>query len=142
MEHRYYGTSQPFEDWSTANLKYLNADQALADIATFIDAMNDQIIKKYETTKRQWVTIGGSYPGALSAWFKAAYPDHATAAWSSSGVILPIRNFVDFDKDIYESTLRSGEECPAVISSITTGIEAILKNQEQGKGGEDFDNLC
>lgn len=104
--------------------------------------MNDQIIKKYETTKRQWVTIGGSYPGALSAWFKAAYPDHATAAWSSSGVILPIRNFVDFDKDIYESTLRSGEECPAVISSITTGIEAILKNQEQGKGGEDFDNLC
>lgn len=24
LEHRYYGASQPFEDWSTGNLKWLN----------------------------------------------------------------------------------------------------------------------
>jgi hypothetical protein len=25
LEHRYYGASQPFPDWSVANLKYLNS---------------------------------------------------------------------------------------------------------------------
>ena len=38
LEHRYYGDSQPFEDWSTPNLKFLTSEQALADIAQFIDA--------------------------------------------------------------------------------------------------------
>lgn len=46
-EHRYYGESQPFTDaqggWSYANLKWLNIDQALADLAHFIDYMNAQI---------------------------------------------------------------------------------------------------
>lgn len=40
LEHRYYGMSQPFEDWSTENLKLLNTTQAIEDIAYFIDEMN------------------------------------------------------------------------------------------------------
>lgn len=38
LEHRYYGESQPFEDWATENFEYLNVDQALADVASFIDS--------------------------------------------------------------------------------------------------------
>lgn len=120
----------------------MNADQALADIAEFIDTMGVNISTKYETTTRPWITIGGSYPGALSAWFKAAYPTRVVAAWSSSGVILPIRNFSDFDVDIYQATSRSGPECPTIIQNITMQIENILKAQEQGKGGDDFNYLC
>lgn len=26
VEHRFYGKSQPFEDWSTENFRYLNAE--------------------------------------------------------------------------------------------------------------------
>lgn len=59
--------------------------------------------------------IGGSYPGALAAWFKNVYPDHATAAWSSSGVINSIQNFKMFDYDIYNRTLRNGTRCPEII---------------------------
>jgi len=40
LEHRYYGKSQPFADWSTHNLEFLTSEQALADIAAFIDAKN------------------------------------------------------------------------------------------------------
>ena len=36
LEHRYYGDSQPFDDWSTENLRFLTSEQALADINTFI----------------------------------------------------------------------------------------------------------
>ena len=39
LEHRYYGDSQPFANWETKNLEYgLSSEQALADIATFIEA--------------------------------------------------------------------------------------------------------
>lgn len=69
LEHRYYGTSQPFNDWSTDNLRYLTADQALADLAGFIDFQNANMNKQYPGTTRKWVVVGGSYPGALAAWF-------------------------------------------------------------------------
>jgi len=45
------------------------------------------------TKSPDWVVIGGSYPGALSAWFKSKYPKAARASWSSSGVIHVIKDF-------------------------------------------------
>ena len=36
VEHRFYGESFPTADTSTANLTYLSADQALADLARII----------------------------------------------------------------------------------------------------------
>lgn len=74
-------------DLSVEALFYLNTTQALADIANFITEQN-------KTNPGPWVVVGGSYPGALVAWFKNVYPDHAVAAWSSSGVINPIEDFV------------------------------------------------
>ena len=66
LEHRYYGDSQPFDDWSVENLKYLTSMQALADVAHFIESQNE-VLKR----KADWIVIGGSYPGALAAWFKS-----------------------------------------------------------------------
>jgi hypothetical protein len=40
IEHRYYGQSQPVENWTTENLKYLTSEQALADLAYFIEVSN------------------------------------------------------------------------------------------------------
>lgn len=135
LEHRYYGESQPFPDWSTDSLKYLNATQALADLNTFMTTMDQEIQQKYGGSQRKWVTIGGSYPGALSAWFKHEYPNTATVSWSSSGVILPIRNFTDFDLDIWEATSRSGPGCPAAITNITNYVQLAITDQltEQDK---------
>lgn len=75
------------------------------------------------------MTIGGSYPGALSAWFNQQYPGVAAASWSSSGVILPIRDFTDFDLDIYTATARSGEACPASIKNITDYLEMAITDK-------------
>jgi thymus-specific serine protease len=69
VEHRYYGESQLFKDWSTDNLKYLTADYALDDLAAFIDEHNKQFDISFPGSKRQWMVVGGSYPGALAAWF-------------------------------------------------------------------------
>ena len=118
LEHRYYGDSQPFEDWSVDNFEYLSSEQALADIAAFIDGQNERL-----GFKADWVVIGGSYPGALAAWFKSQYPDHAIGAWSSSGVIHAIKDFKAFDKDIFSKTEESGSKCVDLIDEATAFVE-------------------
>ena len=68
LEHRFYGDSQPYDNWSLENLTKLSSQQALADIAYFLGQMN------LDMPTRQTIVIGGSYPGALSAWFRSRYP--------------------------------------------------------------------
>ena len=56
---------------SDDSLQYLNSEQALADLAEFRNAM----VSKFQLdNKNKWVMFGGSYPGALSAWFRLKYP--------------------------------------------------------------------
>ena len=128
LEHRYYGDSQPFDDWSTPNLKYLTSQQALADIASFIDAQNDSFNRKAD-----WIVIGGSYPGALAAWFKSQYPDHAVGAWSSSGVIHAIKDFKTFDKDLYDRATMSNDSCPDHVKMVIDHIEKEFQTEEGTK---------
>ena len=125
LEHRYYGDSQPFEDWSTPNLKYLTSTQALADIASFIDSQNERLNRKAD-----WIVIGGSYPGALAAWFKSQYPQHAVGAWSSSGVIHAIDDFKAFDKDLYDRARLNKDECPQHVKEVIDHIEMEFKTEE------------
>ena len=104
VEHRFYGKSQLFEDWSLPNLKLLQAEQALADLAYFIQSRQAEISQEQGTSeRRKVVTIGGSYPGALSAWFRYKYPHVTDGSLSSSGVIRPLLNFPEFDKQIAHS---------------------------------------
>lgn len=42
MEHRFYGKSKPTEDLGVDNLRYLTSEQALADLAVFINAVNEE----------------------------------------------------------------------------------------------------
>ena len=84
--------------------------------------MNEKFIAE-NGYKPDWVVIGGSYPGALSAWFKSQYPTHAIGAWSSSGVINAIYDFHLFDNSLYTSMSKSGEDCPNQVISHYTWIE-------------------
>lgn len=84
--------------------------------------MNSEIKTEFGI-RAQWVCVGGSYPGALSAWFKAKYPNHVVAAWSSSGVINPIQNFEAFDADIYIASQKSGSQCSQFIQNFTHKLD-------------------
>ncbi len=79
VEHRFYGESQPFagqaEPASLNNLVYLNSRQALGDLAEMQLEITNQIQERYHPRhKNKWIVIGGSYPGALSAWYRLKYP--------------------------------------------------------------------
>jgi serine protease 16 len=96
LEHRFFGESQPFPPESglaTENLRYLTIEQALADLARFI---NETVVPRGTADLRIGV-IGGSYPGSLSAWFRTKYPHIAAASWASSAPVLIKNNFTEYD---------------------------------------------
>jgi hypothetical protein len=111
VEHRYYGDSQPVTSWKTAeDYKYLSSEQALEDLADFISAKKDNMTSRTSGKPRRWVVVGGSYPGALSAWFRYKYPHLVDISWASSGVVNAITNFTEFDHSIFNSTINGGCE--------------------------------
>ena len=93
LEHRYYGDSFPSTLMDTVTLQTLTVDTALEDLAVFIRAMKSS----WQLTGKV-IVIGGSYPGALSSWFRQKYPDVADISWSSSGVVNAVYNFTAFDQ--------------------------------------------
>lgn len=78
----------PFGEKSleTENLVLLNSEQALMDLAFFMESMKAN--QTYGISdKNKWITVGGSYPGALSAWFRYKYPHLTVGSIASSAVI-------------------------------------------------------
>lgn len=111
LEHRFYGESLPFgnDTFKLPNMKLLTSEQALSDTAYFISMVNKN--KMHGIDKNPWITVGGSYPGALSAWFRAKYPHLTIGAIASSAVVEAIENYQMFDEQMYLSTVKSGSYC-------------------------------
>ena len=127
LEHRYYGLSQPFgpNSMKTENMIYLTVEQALEDLANFMQWF--KVNYKYRISDNQpWVTVGGSYPGALSAWFRYKYPHLTAGAWASSAVVNAILDFSDFEYQIYLAVSKSGPKCPQTIQDLTSYFEDQL----------------
>lgn len=113
----------------------------MSDLAYFIN----QITKNGDfkvTEKSPWITIGGSYPGALSAWFRYKYPHLTVGSIASSAVILAIEDFKDFDEQMYTSSMLSGDYCAQAINASNAKVESILDSPDgeafkaQFKGGD------
>lgn len=65
--------------------------------------------------------VGGSYAGALSAWFREKHPELADFSWSSSGVVNAIFSFTAFDAQIVTDLPA---DCLSALQSITAYAEA------------------
>ncbi|KAJ3448085.1 peptidase s28 family protein [Anaeramoeba flamelloides] len=123
LEHRYYGKSQPFTDYTTANLTWLTVEQELVDLAEFIQFYQKEITSNYGIEGNPFFIIGGSYSGALSAWFRLKFPHLVKGSLASSGVVNPVLEFVDFDLQIANS---SGIECADVLREVVQKIDVEL----------------
>ena len=64
--------------------------QALKDTAHFISSMSD------EHGLSTWITFGGSYPGALSAWMRLKFPDLVAGAVASSAPVYAKLDFHEY----------------------------------------------
>ncbi|XP_031330176.1 putative serine protease K12H4.7 [Photinus pyralis] len=101
-EHRYYGKSLPFgKDFSTEKLRYLQMEQALEDLAYFIEHFKLTTPGLANSTV---VIRGCSYPGMLVTWMRVRFPhivDISYASSASLGVGLDYPEYFEVVNDVY-----------------------------------------
>jgi serine protease 16 len=136
LEHRYYGDSQPFDEWSIDNLKYLSSLNGVKDAGNFIkNVINPITNKPFENTK--WITLGGSYAGSLSAWIRQEYPNDVFAGYASSAPVLATQDFYKYDQVIASAL---GPQCANDMNSIRRYMDNLCTNStEFNKLKSDFE---
>ncbi len=93
LEHRFYGESLPEGNggpFSAANLLYLTVDQALADVAEFVDYFQAAFMPE----GTPWFVTGDAYSASLAAWFTQSYHHPLIVGTIASSAALEAR--VDF----------------------------------------------
>ncbi|CAN7942793.1 unnamed protein product, partial [Ixodes hexagonus] len=138
LEHRFYGRSWPTKDMSVDNLAYLTSQQALADAATFRDAM----VRKHSLKDSKWVVFGGSYSGSLAAWFKLKYPHLAVGAVASSAPLFAIVDFQDYLRVVRDSLATTGPECTKQIERAVDRLTFLSSSPDNWPKIKDMFKLC
>lgn len=123
LEHRFYGKSHPTSDLSVKNLVYLSSEQALADLAYFIQSVN--IGYKFPNNAK-WIVFGGSYGGSLAAWMRAKYPHLVHGAVSASGPLLAQIDFEEYYIVVTNALKGYSEKCVDVIQDANSQINMLL----------------
>lgn len=140
LEHRFYGHSHPTVDMSVENLQFLNSEQALADLAAFVQAMNI----KFKLTDCKWICFGGSYPGSLSAWFRLKFPHLVAGAVATSAPVFAELNFKSY-LDVVTASLQTtsyGKTCTDSIAGATEKIQSMVTSDEGRQQLSKIFRLC
>ncbi|CAI6334889.1 unnamed protein product [Periconia digitata] len=127
LEHRYYGTSHPFLNVSTENLRFLSTEQSLAEIDYFARNVEFEGVDADLTAPNTpWIIYGGSYAGAQAAFLRVAYPDTFLGTISSSGVTAAIYEYWEYFEPI---RLFAPPDCVAGTQTLIDVIDGILIRQ-------------
>eukprot|EP01098_Paradermamoeba_levis_P003215 TRINITY_DN1493_c0_g5_i1.p1 TRINITY_DN1493_c0_g5~~TRINITY_DN1493_c0_g5_i1.p1 ORF type:complete len:521 (+),score=181.73 TRINITY_DN1493_c0_g5_i1:48-1565(+) len=139
LEHRFYGKSQPLPDLSTPNLKFLSSQQALADLAYFLNAMKT----KYNAVALPVVSFGCSYPGNLAAWFRLKFPTSSLASVASSAPVQATLDFVQY-LEVVDQSLKyfTGQQCDDLIQLANTLIQNLLGSSQGRQKLQTLFNTC
>ncbi|CAJ0566690.1 unnamed protein product, partial [Mesorhabditis spiculigera] len=121
LEHRFFGDSWPIKSMEYDALTLCTTQQALADIANFITAMN----RKFGFSNPRWVTFGGSYPGSLSAFFRAKYPDHTVGAIASSAPVNLKLDFYEYAMVVEDDVTITDPTCPGEIQKAFSQMQQM-----------------
>jgi serine protease 16 len=144
LEHRYYGPSNPYEDFSSEHLQYLNSEQALGDIATFVDLINEQY--KLTPSNNRWVTWGGSYPGMMAGLARYRYPHLIYASVSSSSPLEAVVDMVGYNNVVSESMaapiVGGSDQCLNIIVDGHKMVGEQLATPEGRRSLEKLFNVC
>ena len=123
IEHRYYGTSQPFTQNTTDNMRWMNMPQALEDFAQIVT-----YLKREKNMKGPWIVAGGSYSGMLSADFRLTYPHLVRGAWASSAPMHVIDDDQSYDLQMSKDM---GDACGNSLRQVVAFAENAVNDPVQ-----------
>ena len=121
----------PTSDLSTANLRFLTHEQAMADEAYFAQNVVFPGLEHLDLTSKTtaWIGYGGSYAGAFNAFLRVLYPQVFWGTISSSGVTKAIWDYWEY----FESIAQYGPpDCIAAQQHLINVVDVLLlKNNTQ-----------
>nr|POF03037.1 putative extracellular serine carboxypeptidase [Quercus suber] len=125
LEHRYWGTSTPFTNLTTENMKYLTLDNSIHDLTYFANNVKLPFAKHAPSTADAvpWVIMGGSYSGALSAWTESVAPGTFWAYHASSAPVQAIIDYWAYFVPVQESMPKN---CSKDVSLVVDYMDDIL----------------
>ncbi|KAI6201583.1 Peptidase S28 family-containing protein [Aphelenchoides besseyi] len=123
LEHRFFGASQPFSDYSTENLRYLTSDQAVEDAANFITETNSL----YKVKSGHWIIFGGSIAGSLALNLRQKHFDLSIGAVASS--------YAEHCEDVYQ---KHSHRC---LENIRSGFRMLREFMDNKEGRDILDEV-
>uniref|UniRef100_A0AAY5KRD0 Serine protease 16 n=1 Tax=Esox lucius TaxID=8010 RepID=A0AAY5KRD0_ESOLU len=127
LEHRFYGDSINEDGLKTENLRHLSSQQALADIAVFHQYISDRFDLSEKNT---WISFGGSYAGALSAWLRGKFPHLVYGSVASSAPVKATLDFSAYNQvvglSLTDVDVGGSEKCVSDIREAFVDVEAAL----------------
>ncbi|KAI1879336.1 hypothetical protein JX265_002290 [Neoarthrinium moseri] len=135
VEHRYWGTSNPYPNQTTAHLQYLTLQQAVDDFVQFALNVSLPFDTSGQTNAEHapWVWVGGSYSGALAAWVDKLSPGTFWAYHSTSG---PVQAVYDFWEYYYPIQQGMPKNCSVDYEAIIDHVDNVFVN------GSDEDKIA
>jgi len=129
LEHRFYGESYPTPTMTTEELSLLSSDQALADLARFITWRKSEL----GAEESKVLTVGGSYPGNLAAWFRLKYPAVTDGSIASSAPLMAKEDFFEY-MDVVKASVDFFDPigtCNSQIASAVNQVAAMAEDRTQ-----------
>ena len=153
LEHRFYGESYPTADMSNANLKYLTSEQALGDLARFIDyisglspgssPLSDPALSvSHRASSTKWVAFGGSYPGNLATWLKLKYPASVVGSVGSSAPLAADYNFYRYAQVVGSALamplIGGSDQCYSSVEKAMEELHDVVKSTKPNGTSKDL----
>ncbi|XP_073780478.1 thymus-specific serine protease [Danio rerio] len=139
LEHRFYGESINPDGLETDKLRDLSSQQALADLAAFHHYISQRFSLSHRNT---WISFGGSYAGALSAWLRGKFPHLIYGAVASSAPVYAVLDFSSYNRVVGHSltneAVGGSKKCVAEVKGAFAAVEAALLMGNETEVGKEF----
>jgi len=160
-EHRFYGKSQPIQPinedhsrdgYSGSNLRRSNVgkikedprvqlftpEQAVYDAVTMLKKIRNDLGCSDERQQEAYcpvITVGGSYPGFLSAFSRIMFPDIVDMAYAASAPMLFYAQTISSQYDYYNHITKVAEAtitgCSKAVRSALEDVNDVILNGPQ-----------
>lgn len=144
LEHRFYGASQPTGDLKLESLRYLSSEQALHDLARFVECVVDEFELPNTQDKNRapkFIAFGGSYPGMLAGWLRLKFPHLFLGAVASSAPVQATFAMPGYDfyvgQALSDEVIGGSADCFDSVRDAFGEIEELLKESSMGKQSDD-----